>query len=150
MHLRAACNFCVPGVGVPEVHGDRKEACDVGNKLPREGHGRRNLSAGWRCWNRGVNTLDHLLDELGLSTRNFEIREALAGVKIFQHVQEELVEQPVLARGSVEGHLLIVFWIDAVCCDSCVVLLVVEQAACTKSQVSCAFNQVELSTELKA
>ncbi len=64
----------------------------------------------------------------------FEGTEALAGVKVFQHVQEEFVQQSVvgLGRGE-EGLCGIVFWLDAV---SKTFLLEVEQATCMKSQIS--------------
>ncbi len=55
--------------------------------------------------------------------------KTLGGVKILQHVQEELIEQSVLLGGDEEGHGFIIVGRDAVCR---VVLLVVEQAACTK------------------
>jgi hypothetical protein len=59
----------------------------------------------------------------------FEGAKALSGVKIFQHVQEELVELLVLLWGDEEGHGFVIFGRYAVCS---VVLLEVEQAACTK------------------
>ena len=51
----------------------------------------------------------------------------LAGVKILQYVQEELVEKSVLLRGDEEGLGRIIFGLEAVLR---VVLLEVEQAAC--------------------
>ena len=51
----------------------------------------------------------------------------LAGVKILQHVQEELVEKSVLLRGDEEGLGRIIFGLEAVLR---VVLFEVEQAAC--------------------
>jgi hypothetical protein len=53
--------------------------------------------------------------------------KALAGVRIFQDVQEELVEKRVLLRSEKEGLLRIIFGLEAI---SSVVLLEVEQAAC--------------------
>ncbi len=50
-------------------------------------------------------------------------------MKILQHVQEELVEQSVLLYGDEEWHGFVIFGRDAVCR---VVLLGVEEAACTK------------------
>jgi hypothetical protein len=50
-------------------------------------------------------------------------------VKILQHVQEELVEQSVILYGGEEGQGFVIFGRDAV---RQVVLLEVEQAACTK------------------
>ncbi len=50
-------------------------------------------------------------------------------MKILQHVQEELVEQSVLLYKDKEGHGVVIFGRNAVCR---VVLLEVEQAACTK------------------
>ena len=61
--------------------------------------------------------------------------KALAGVKIGEHVQEELVEQSVVGRGDVEGLGGIILGFDAVIG---VVLIEVEQAACMKSQLSLA------------
>ncbi len=51
----------------------------------------------------------------------------LAGVKILQHVQEELIEKSFLLRGDEEGLGRIIFGLEAVLN---VVLLEVEQAAC--------------------
>ncbi len=53
-------------------------------------------------------------------------------MKIFQHVQEELVEQSVLLYGDEEGQGFVIFS-DAV---RRVVLLEVEQAACTKGKMT--------------
>ena len=50
-----------------------------------------------------------------------------ADVKIFQHVQKELVEKSVLLRGDEQGLGRIIFGLEAVLR---VVLLEVEQAAC--------------------
>jgi hypothetical protein len=71
--------------------------------------------------------LDGALDKVRVVTGESEVAEALAGVKIFQHVQEELVEQSVLLRGDEEGLGRITFGLDAVLL---VVLLEVELAAC--------------------
>jgi len=59
--------------------------------------------------------------------------KALAGMKIGEHVQEELVEQSVVGRGCVEGLGGIILGLDAVVG---VALLEVEQAACMNSQLS--------------
>ncbi len=58
-----------------------------------------------------------------------------AGVKILQHVQEELVEQSVLLYhdGDEEGQGFVIFGRDAV---RHVVLLEVEQAACTMGKMT--------------
>jgi hypothetical protein len=53
--------------------------------------------------------------------------KALAGVKILQDVQEELVEKPVLLRGEKEGLVHIIFGLEAILR---MVLLEAEQAAC--------------------
>ncbi len=60
--------------------------------------------------------------------------EALAGVKTLQDVQEELVEQSVLLYGDEEGQVFVVIRVFG--CDAVyrVVLLEVEQAACTKGR----------------
>jgi hypothetical protein len=63
--------------------------------------------------------------------------ETLAGVKILQHVQEELVEQSVLLGGDEEWLSFVISGRDAVCR---VVLLVVEQAACTKGMTTMALE----------
>ena len=81
-----------PAVVGPEVRSGRKEGRDVGNELPREGPCRWQLWGGWRCGNQRVDTLDRLLDKCRVVTGEFEGAEALAGVKILQHVQEELVQ----------------------------------------------------------
>ena len=47
-------------------------------------------------------------------TGDFEGAEALAGVKILQHIQEEPVEQAVLLYGDEEGQVYIIFGRDAV------------------------------------
>jgi hypothetical protein len=47
-----------------------------------------------------VDTLNRLLDKCRVSTGELEGAEALAGVQILQHVQEELVEQLVLLGGD--------------------------------------------------
>ena len=60
-------------------------------------------------------------------TGEMEGSKALAGVKILQDVQEELVEKPVLLRSEKEGLLRIIFGLEAILR---VVLLEVEQAAC--------------------
>ena len=51
--------------------------------------------------NEGVNTLDNVLDKGRIVTGELEGAEALACVKIFQHVQKELVEKSVLPRGDI-------------------------------------------------
>ena len=63
--------------------------------------------------------------------------DACARVKILQHVQEELVEQSVSLGGDDEGHGFVIFGRDAVCR---VVLLEVEQAACTKGMMTMALE----------
>ena len=74
------------------------------------------------------------LDKLGVVAGKFEGTEALVRVKVFQHVQEEFVQQSVIGLGRGEElQSGIVFWLDAV---SRTILLEVEQAACTKSQIS--------------
>ncbi len=70
-----------------------------------------------------------LLDKRRVGTGELEDAEALAGVQILQHVQEELVEQSVFLGGDEEGLGLVILGLDAVCR---VVPLEVEQAACTK------------------
>ena len=58
---------------------------------------------------------------------------------VFQHVQEEFVQQSDIGLGrGEEGQCGIVFWLDAV---STTFLLEVEQAACTKSQISMCAEQ---------
>ncbi len=47
-----------------------------------------------------VNILDHVLDKGRIIAGELEGAEALAGVKIFQHVQKELVEKSVLLQGD--------------------------------------------------
>jgi hypothetical protein len=98
-----------------EVRSGGKEGRYVGNKLPREGPCRWHLWGGCRCGNQRVDTLDRLLDKCRVGTGEFEGAEALAGVKIFQHVQEELVEQSVLLYGDEEGHGFVIFGRNAVC-----------------------------------
>ncbi len=67
-----------------------------------------------------------MLDKVRIVTGELEGAEALAGVKIFQHVQKELVEKSVLLRGDEKGLGRIIFGLEAVLR---VVLLEVEQAA---------------------
>jgi hypothetical protein len=80
--------------------------------------------------NQRIDTLDRLLDKCRVGTGEFEGAEALGGVKIFKHVQEELVEQSDLLWlwrwGDEEGHGFIILGSDAVCCVE------VEQVVCTK------------------
>jgi hypothetical protein len=78
-----------------------------------------------------------------LVTGEFEGAEALAGVKILQHVQEELVEQAVLLYGDEEGQVYVIFGSDAV---RHVVLQVleVEQAACTKGKMTMELESIVL------
>ncbi len=71
-------------------------ARDVGNELPREGPCRWHLCGGFRCGNQRLDTLDRLLDKCRVCTSELKGAEALGGVKIFRHIQEELVEQSVL------------------------------------------------------
>ena len=60
-------------------------------------------------------------------SRKFEGTEALARVKVFQHVQEEFVQQSVIRLGRGEERQSgIVFWLDAV---SRTILVEVEQGA---------------------
>ena len=68
-----------------------------------------------------------MLDKVRIVTGELEGAEALAGVKIFQHIQKELVEKSVLLRGDEKGLGRIIFGLEAVLR---VVLLEVEQAAC--------------------
>jgi hypothetical protein len=71
--------------------------------------------------------LDRLLDKFRVVAGESEGAEALAGVKILEDVQEELVEQSVLLYGDEEGQaFVVIFGRDAV---RHVVLLEVEQAA---------------------
>ena len=58
-------------------------------------------------------------------------------MKILQHVQEELVEQSILLGGDEEWLGFVIFGRDAVCR---VVLLEVEQAACTKGMTTMALE----------
>ncbi len=80
-----------------------------------------------------VDFLDCILDKVGILAGEFEVAEALNGVKIFQHilVQKELVEKFVVGLGCRLGG--IIHGLDAV---GRAVLLPVEQAACMKSQLS--------------
>ncbi len=116
------------------VCSDGKEGGDVGNKLPREGPGRwQRLGCGC-CRYCKVDLPDGFLDKLGVVAGKFEGTEALASGKVFQHVQEEFVQQSVIGLGrGEEGQCGIDFWLDAV---SMTFLLEVEQAACMKSQIS--------------
>jgi hypothetical protein len=68
-----------------------------------------------------------VLDKVRIDTDELEGAEALAGVKIFQHVQKELVEKSVLLGGDEWGLGRIIFGLEVVLR---VVLLEVEQAAC--------------------
>ncbi len=52
--------------------------------------------AGIRAGIQGVDTIDGALDKVRIVTGELEVAKALASVKIFQHVQEELVAQLVL------------------------------------------------------
>ncbi len=61
----------------------------------------------------------------------------MAGVNILQPVQEEIVEQSVLLGGDEEGRGFVIFGRYAVCR---VVLLEVEQAACTNGVMTMAFE----------
>ena len=79
------------------------------------------------CRNEAVKILDHLLDKGRNVAGDLEGGEALAGVKIFQHVQKELVEKLVLLGGDESGLGLIIVGLEAVLR---VVLLEVKQAAC--------------------
>jgi len=116
-----------PAVGCPEVRSGRKEGRDVGNELPREGPCRWHRWGGWRCGNHRVDMLDRLLDKIRVVAGEFEGAEALAGVKILEDVQEELVEQSVLLYRDEEGQAFgVILGRDAV---HRVVLLEVEQAA---------------------
>ncbi len=63
--------------------------------------------------------------------------DVCARVKILQHVQEEFVEQSVLLGGDEEGHGFVIFGRDSVCR---VVLLEVEQAACTNGMMTIALK----------
>ena len=73
-------------------------------------------------------------------SRKLEGTEALARVKVFQHIQEEFVQQSVIGlRRGEERQSGIVFWLDAV---SRTILLEVEQAACMKSQISMCAERV--------
>jgi hypothetical protein len=58
------------------------------------------LWGGCSCRNEGVKRLDHLLDKGRIVAGEVEGAEALAGVKIFQHVQEKLVEKSVFLGGD--------------------------------------------------
>jgi hypothetical protein len=68
----------------------------------------------WLDINR-VDTLNRLLDKCRLGTGESEGAEAVAGVQILQHVQEELVEQLVLLGRDIEGLGLVILSLDAVC-----------------------------------
>ncbi len=116
-----------PNVGGPVVRGDGQEGCEVGNELPREGPGLWHLWSSCRCWNQVVGTLDCPSEKVRVVTGELEGSKALAGVKILQELQEELVEKSVLLRGEKEGLVRIIFGLEAVLC---VVLLEVELAAC--------------------
>jgi hypothetical protein len=71
--------------------------------------------------------LDRLLDKIRVVAGEFEGAEALAGVKLLEDVQEELVEQSVLLDRDEEGQAgSVIFGRDAV---HRVVLLEVEQTA---------------------
>jgi hypothetical protein len=85
-----------PAVVGLEVWSGGKEGRDVGNELPRGGPCRGHLRGGCQCWNQRVDTLDLLLDKCRVCTGELDGAEALGGVKIFLHVQEELDEQSVL------------------------------------------------------
>ncbi len=112
---------CNPDVVGPEVRSGGKDGCNVGNELQWEGPGLLHLLGSCRCRNQGVDTLNGALDKVKVVTGELEVAKALAGVKIYQHVQEELVEQSVFLWGDKEGLGCIIFGS---------VLLEVEQAAC--------------------
>ena len=61
------------------------------------------------------------------SSLELESVQTLAGVKLVQHVQEEIVEQLVVGRGGEEELGGVIFYLDAV---GLMALLEVEQAAC--------------------
>ncbi len=67
------------------------------------------------------------MDKVRVVTGESEVAEALTGVKIFKHVQEELVEQSVFPLRQRRGLGSIIFGLDAVLRA---VLLEVEQAVC--------------------
>jgi hypothetical protein len=116
-----------PEVACPEERGRGKMGGNVGNLLPREGPGLWNPFAGYCRQNRRVEMHDDLLDERGIRTGELESVQTMAGVKLFQHVQEEIVEQLVVSRVGEEGLGGIIFCLDAV---GLMALPEMEQAAC--------------------
>jgi hypothetical protein len=94
-----------PAVVCPEVRSDGKKASEVGDELPREGPGWWHFWGSCSCRKQlqlpeALKILDHLLDECRIVAGQLEGAEALAGVKIVQHVQKELVEKSVLLGGD--------------------------------------------------
>jgi hypothetical protein len=145
LHIAGARN---PGVDDPVVRGDGQEGREVGNELPREGPGLRHLWSSWRCRTHGVDTLDGALDKVRCVAGELEVCKALAGVKIIQDVQEELVEKSVLLRGDEEGRVRIIFGLEAV---ARVVLLEVEQDAWkTKAQFRCYQGTTKIGARARA
>jgi hypothetical protein len=85
----------------------------------------------------GIDTLDHLLDEVWVGTGELEVLKALPLVHILHHVQEALVGHSHVSRSDGEGLGGIILWLDAVCR---VVLSEVEHAACKYSRISWALR----------